>query len=174
MRSEKRSDRVNDKVGLGGGCHWCTEAVFEALRGVGRVEQGFIRAAPPHDAFSEAVVVHYDPGVIGLADLIEIHLSTHASTSQHALRTRYRSAVYVYSPQQAREATAILGELQQVFSKPLVTRVLGFAGFKSSDPKYAHYFGNNGGNQFCQRHIDPKLGRLRADYAHFAVSPPSD
>ena len=47
-------DTLSEKVGLGGGCHWCTEAVFEALRGVVQVKQGFIRAAPPHDAFSEA------------------------------------------------------------------------------------------------------------------------
>ncbi len=162
---------MNEKVGLGGGCHWCTEAVFEALRGVGQVEQGFIRAAPPHDAFSEAVVVHFNPGVISLADLIEIHLRTHASTSQHSMRAKYRSAVYVYSPQQSRAATAILSELQQAFGGPLVTRVLGFAGFKSSEPKFLHYFENNSGNQFCERYIDPKLERLRAECAHFAISP---
>jgi len=165
---------VSDKIGLGGGCHWCTEAVFEALRGVVQVKQGFICATPPHDAFSEAVVVHFDPGMIGLADLIEIHLHTHSSTSQHALRTRYRSAVYVYSPQQAREATAILSELQQVFSGPLITHVLDFAGFKSSEPKFLHYFEKNSGNPFCERHINPKLERLRADYARFAISPASE
>lgn len=174
MRSCKPSDTLNEKVGFGGGCHWCTEAVFEALRGVEQVEQGFISAAPPNDAFSEAVVVHFDPGVIGLVDLIEIHLRTHASTSQHALRTKYRSAVYVYSPQQAREATAILGELQRLFSRPLVTHVLDFVGFKPSESKFLHYFEKNGGNQFCERYIDPKLERLRADYARFAISPASE
>ena len=162
---------MNDKVGLGGGCHWCTEAVFEALRGVGLVEQGFMRSAPPHDAMSEAVVVHFNPAAIGLADLIEIHLRTHACTSQHAMRARYRSAIYVDSPQQAREATAILDELQKVFSKPLVTEALDFAGFESSEPKFAHYFAKNNGNQFCERHIKPKLERLRADYARFVLSP---
>jgi len=173
MCSEKRSDPVTDKIGLGGGCHWCTESVFEALGGVVQVNQGFLCATPPHDSFSEAVVVHFDPGMIGLADLIEIHLHTHASTSQHALRTKYRSAVYVYSPQQAREATAILCELQQVFTEQLVTRVLDFAGFKSSDPRYLHYYKKHSGNQFCERHIDPKLEKLRADYPRFATSPAS-
>ena len=174
MRSHEPADNLNEKVGLGGGCHWCTEAVFATLRGVGRIEQGFICSAPPHDTFSEGVVVYFDPEIIRLADLIEIHLQTHASTSQHALRNKYRSAVYVCSPQQAREATAVLGELQQVFSKPLVTRVLDLAGFKSSEPKYLRYFQKNSGNQFCERYIDPKLERLRTDYARFFVGPASE
>ncbi len=145
--------------------------MFQALLGVGQVDQGFIRSAPPDDAYSEAVVVHFDPGVIGLADLIEIHLRTHASTSQHSKRAKYRSAVYVHSPQQAHEAAAILDELQQALSGPLVTRVLPFAGFKSSEPRCLNYFEKNSGNQFCGRYIDPKLERLRAEYAHFAVTP---
>jgi peptide-methionine (S)-S-oxide reductase len=97
------------------------------------VEQGFIRSAPPEDAYSEAVVVQFDPSVIGLADLIEIHLRTHASTSQHSMRVKYRSAVYSQSAQQAREAGAIIDKLQQAFSEPLVTRVLPFSGFQSSE-----------------------------------------
>ena len=162
---------MNDTIGLGGGCHWCTEAVFQALRSVGQVDQGFIRSAPPDDAWSEAVVVHYDPGFIGLANLIEIHLRTHASTSQHAMRTKYRSAVYAHSPQQAHEATATLGKSQHTFSGPLVTRVLPFSGFRSSEPRRLNYFEKNNGNQFCARYIDPKLASLRADYAHFVISP---
>jgi peptide-methionine (S)-S-oxide reductase len=174
MGSWLRSDSLTDKIGLGGGCHWCTEAVFQALRGVRQVEQGFIRSAPPYDAFSEAVVVCFDPGVIGLADLIKIHLRTHASTSQHSMRAKYRSAVYVYSPQQARAATSLLSELQQAFSGSLVTRVLPFAGFKSSEPRLLHYFEKNNGNQFCERYIGPKLERLRSEYARFVISPAPD
>ena len=170
MSSEQRGDHLNDNIGLGGGCHWCSEAVFQALRGVRQVEQGFIRSAPPDDAWSEAVVVRFDPGVIGLEDLIEIHLRTHASTSQHAMRAKYRSAVYVHSPQQAHEATAVVGKLQQRFSELLVTRVLSSAGFKSSEPRWLNYFEKNSGNQFCKRYIDPKLERLRAEYARFAIT----
>lgn len=161
---------MNDKIGFGGGCHWCTEAVFQALLGVGQVDQGFIRSAPPDDAYSEAVVVHFDPGVISLSDLIEIHLRTHASTSQHSMRAKYRSAVYVHSAIHAHEAGAILDELQQALSEPLVTRVLPFAGFKSSRPRWLNYFEKNSGNQFCGRYINPKLERLRSDYAHFTIT----
>src|SRR3954451_12716902 len=89
-----------NKIGFGGGCHWCTEAVFLSLKGVEQVEQGWIASQPPYDAFSEAVVVTYDPLVITLTDLITIHLHTHASTSNHSMRQKYRSAVYWFDAEE--------------------------------------------------------------------------
>ncbi|MEM9076169.1 MAG: peptide-methionine (S)-S-oxide reductase [Bacteroidota bacterium] len=78
-----------DKIGLGGGCHWCTEAVFSSLNDVIRVEQGFI-SSNEESAFSEAVIVHYDSNAISLKDLVGIHLYTHKSTSDHSMRAKYR------------------------------------------------------------------------------------
>jgi hypothetical protein len=63
---------VNQEVGFGGRCHWCAEAVFQAIQGVQQVEQGFIRSSPPDDAGSEALIVKFEPEVIGLASLIDI------------------------------------------------------------------------------------------------------
>jgi peptide-methionine (S)-S-oxide reductase len=159
------------RIAFGGGCHWCTEAVFQALRGVAQVEQGFVRSTPPHEAYSEAVVVHFDPGQIGLRDLIEIHLRTHSSTSNHVLRGKYRSAVYALNPKQLSTAQAIVGELQAGFDAPLVTRVLRLADFKPSQERFQNYYRKHQGNQFCERYIDPKLQRLRARYARFAAEP---
>ncbi|MES9972229.1 MAG: peptide-methionine (S)-S-oxide reductase [Candidatus Thiodiazotropha sp.] len=158
---------MQQTIGFGGGCHWCTEAVFRALRGVQQVDQGFIRSSPPDDTWSEAVKVQFDPEVIGLVRLIDIHLHTHASTANHSMRTKYRSAIYVNSQQQAYEAEAILREMQDDFSAPLVTRVLPLVGFKSSDQARKGYFEKNKGNQFCERHIEPKLQMLRDEYPHF-------
>jgi peptide-methionine (S)-S-oxide reductase len=125
---------VSPSVGLGGGCHWCTEAVFQVLRGVQQVDQGFICSSPPDDTWSEAVRVQFDPELIDLARMIDIYLHTHASTSQHSMRAKYRSAIYVNSPQQERQVKAILGAMQGDFSEPLVTRVLPLVGFKPSEP----------------------------------------
>lgn len=155
------------RIGLGGGCHWCTEAVFAALRGVGEVAQGYIRAAPPDDAFSEAIALTYRPEEISLDVLIEIHLRTHASTSNHKLRGKYRSAVYVRADDQRRAVEDILTRLQAGFPEPIVTRVLDFAAFEPSDDRFRNYAERNAGNQFCMRYIDPKLDRLRADYPAF-------
>lgn len=115
-----------ERIGFGGGCHWCTEAVFQALRGVARVDQGFIAATPPDDSFSEAVIVHYDSGIIALETLVEIHLRTHSSMSSHKLRGKYRSAVYVFDEQQEQQTLRNLSAIQMDFAAPLVTRVLRF------------------------------------------------
>ena len=160
---------MNQTVGFGGGCHWCTEAVFQALRGVQQVDQGFIRSLPPDDTWSEAVIVAFDLATIGLAELIDVHLHTHASTAEHSMRAKYRSAIYANSRQQAHEAKVVLSEMQNAFSDPLVTRVLRFVEFKPSEPGRRAYFEKNNGNQFCERYIEPKLKYLRNQYPHFVV-----
>ncbi|MEP2968245.1 peptide-methionine (S)-S-oxide reductase, partial [Nonlabens ulvanivorans] len=66
------------KIGLGGGCHWCTEAVFQAVTGVVKVEQGYISSETPYDSMSEAVIVHFST-LVDLEQLIDVHLETHAS-----------------------------------------------------------------------------------------------
>ena len=153
------------RIGLGGGCHWCTEAVFTALRGVTRIEQGFIRAPTPDDGWSEAIIAHFDPGTIPLETLIEVHLRTHASTSDHKLRGKYRSAVYTFEKAQSRQVQAALSILQSGFEMPLVTRVLQFCAFRPSPERFQNYHEKNPRGPFCTRYIDPKLDLLRAEYA---------
>lgn len=160
-------------IGLGGGCHWCTEAVFVALRGVCRVDQGFIRAKTPDEGWSEAVVAHFDAEAIPIEALIEVHLRTHASTSNHKMRGKYRSAVYVRSDAQRKQAEAVLDGLQSGFDVPLVTRVLDFEGFKPSEVRFQDYHRKNRGGPFCTRYIDPKLDLLRKEYRELLTEGPS-
>ena len=151
-----------ERIGLGGGCHWCTEAVFQSLPGVGHVDQGFLRSIAPNESLSEGVVVHFDPAVIALADLVEAHLHTHASTSAHSMRHKYRSAVYAFDDAQARNARKAIADLQSQFDAPLITRVLPFVGFEASDARFRNYFASDPDRPFCRTHIAPKLARLRA------------
>lgn len=153
------------QIGLGGGCHWCTEAVFAALHGVDRVDQGFIRSCAPDASWSEAVIAHFDPRAIPLEILIEVHLHTHASTSNHKMRCKYRSAVYAFDAMQARQAQAALKGLQAGFDMPLITRVLAFGGFKASDERFRNYHSKNAQAPFCTRYIDPKLELLRKNFS---------
>lgn len=154
-------------VGFGGGCHWCTEAVFEAIAGVTQVEQGWITSVPPDEAESEAVRVQFDPAVIDL----RAHLQTHASTSNHTLRSRYRSAVYTTSPAQQQQVTDLLAELQAEFPAPLVTRALPLAAFRSSPPRFRHYYARRPEAPFCRRHIAPKLEQVAAAVTTRPASP---
>ena len=152
------------KIGVGGGCHWCTEAVFQALIGVEKVEQGFIAALSPDDEFSEAVLVHFDPSIMPVEVLLDIHLRTHASTSNHKMRGKYRSAVYVFDAAQEHDAHTILEGLQEDFEDPLVTRVLKFHDFKVSDERFRNYYATGPGKPFCRTYIDPKLRLLKRSY----------
>jgi peptide-methionine (S)-S-oxide reductase len=154
------------RIGFGGGCHWCTEAVFQSLRGVEKVEQGFIRSTPPHDTWSEAVVVHFDVSEIDPETLIEVHVRTHAATRQHSLREKYRSAVYVFDQAQANAAKETLERLQDAFDGQLITQVLAFVAFRPSAPRFQDYYRSDPQRPFCQRYIDPKLALIRRKFTH--------
>ncbi len=153
------------KIGLGGGCHWCTEAVFQAIAGISKVEQGFIRSDPPEDAWSEAVIVTFDPELLPMDVLIEIHLRTHSSTSRHKMRGKYRSAVYVYDAGTGVKVGRILRKLQRDFDEPLITNVMTLAGFKTSDERFQSYYEKDPERPFCKTYIDPKLAFLRKEFS---------
>ena len=154
-------------IGFGGGCHWCTEAVFDSLRGVARVQQGFIQSTAPYDNFSEAVIVSFDPNIISLSVLTDIHLRTHASGSNHSMRGKYRSAVYVKDAAQHTQIERVLKQLSDGFEMPRVTHVLRLAAFKPSGPRFQNYYKNGPERPFCKTYIDPKLAMLRRDYGAY-------
>lgn len=154
-----------EKIGFGGGCHWCTEAVFQALIGVARVEQGFIRSKTPFDSWSEAVIVTFDSSKIDCATLIEVHIRTHSSTSQHSMRGKYRSAIYVFGDEQNRAVRHALDSLQAEFDDGLVTKILDLVDFKSSDGRFHNYYRTNPERPFCKAYIDPKLAKIRAKFS---------
>ncbi len=151
------------RIGLGGGCHWCTEGVFLHLRGVSRVEQGWIASEPPHDNFSEAVIVHFDPAVVSAADLIRVHTETHSARSDHPLRGRYRSAVYYFAEEEAKRYRSVLAEIgdEAPAGEKLCTRVLAHRAFTASLPEHRDYYRTDPERPFCRRYISPKLTELR-------------
>ena len=155
------------KVGLGGGCHWCTESVFLHLKGVQEVEQGWISSSAPNDEYSEAVIVHFDSDQITLKTLIAIHLRTHSCTSKHPMRNKYRSAVYSYNEIQTRLAISIINDLQSEFDCKIITEILPSVSFKKNIEKYRNYYEKNSQNQFCKRYIDPKLTLLMEEYGEY-------
>ena len=160
--SESRAPRDDSpqRIGFSGGCHWCTEAVFESLVGVRHVDQGWIAPAGQPEAFSEGALVHFDARIIDSATLIAVHLHTHSCTSNHALRKRYRSAVYAESAGQAHEARAAIESLQPEFAAPILTQVLRFGAFRGSDGRYLHYWLQDHERPFCKMFIAPKLRKI--------------
>jgi peptide-methionine (S)-S-oxide reductase len=148
-------------LGFGGGCHWCTEAVFQALAGGLDVRQGFIRSDVPDNGWSEAVEVDFDAGRLSIRDLLSVHLSTHASTSHHKMRGKYRSAVYAADPELLGNCAQDLERLAAETGLPFVTRALAHRGFKPSDPRFHDYYQSAPERPFCQTYIEPKLATLR-------------
>jgi peptide-methionine (S)-S-oxide reductase len=157
-------DKIID-IGLGGSCHWCTEAIFQALIGVDKVQQGWISSELPNDCFSEAIIVSFQTDKIDLPTLIEIHLHTHSCTSNHAMRDKYRSAIYYFDQSQKLQSLHSLTELQTQFVKPIITQVLPFGAFKSSPEHYQNYYKKQPERPFCKNIISPKLDILRRKYS---------
>ncbi|MBA4489843.1 peptide-methionine (S)-S-oxide reductase [Paracoccus sp. S1E-3] len=152
-------------AGFGGGCHWCTEAVFQSLHGVVAVDQGFIAAAAPDDSFSEAVAVSWDPAAISFADLIAVHLATHSSTSAHSMRGKYRSAVYVHDGTEGVAARRVIDRIARQTGSSFITEILPFRAFRPSDARFRDYYARHRDAPFCRAYIEPKLALLRQRFA---------
>lgn len=149
-----------NKIGFGGGCHWCTEAIFQALKGVNKVDQGWIASIAPFDTFSEGVIVHYNKHIT-IDTLIEVHLLTHSSTSLHGMRNKYRSAVYYFDADDQPVIDVIIKNLELKNETTYITTSLPFAGFKENTENYLNYYKKNKHGPFCQTYIDPKLAIVR-------------
>lgn len=165
MEKEAGLSQEMEEIGLGGSCHWCTEAIFLSLRGVAEVRQGWIAASDKPSSFSEAVVVRFDPSVIPLQTLISVHLHTHSSTSSHSMRSKYRSAVYTFDSEQQSLTMATIQALQQEFSDPIITEVVEFASFKLNKSEYLNYYYSDPDKPFCENIVNPKLLQLLRDFA---------
>lgn len=153
------------KIALGGGCHWCTEAVFQSLRGVIKVNQGYVASEGDQHSFSEAVIIQYNTTLITLKDLIEIHLYTHKSTVNHSMRDKYRSAIYTYNPEQQQHANMVLNDFQKEFNNQLITKVYPFRAFKASREQLQNYYYDNPEKPFCKTYINPKLRLLLQQFS---------
>lgn len=153
------------KIGFGGSCHWCTEAIFQSLKGVHKVEQGWIASQKEKSDFSEAVIVHFNPENISLETLIAVHLHTHSCTSLHSMRSKYRSAIYVFSPQQTMLSQDAIRVLQNEFDKPIITTVEQFYDFKLNQETYLDYYYKNPEKLFCKNIVTPKLRLLLQQFS---------
>ncbi len=173
---------MNNEIVLGGGCFWCTEAVFQQVRGVVSVTSGYCNGLEPAQptyeqvcrgdtGYNEVVKVVYDPSVIGLQDLLRIFVEIHDPTSLnrqgHDVGTQYRSGVYVSNPQDQATVMATLAALQADFSKPLVTEVLPLAHFWPAEDYHQNYFVNNPHQGYCSFVVAPKVGKLRQSFSQW-------
>jgi peptide-methionine (S)-S-oxide reductase len=148
------------ELGLGGGCHWCTEAVFQAVDGVDKVEQGYISSVAPFADRSEAIVIHFSEQM-NLEKLIDIHLQTHAATKEHSRRKEYRSAIYYFNEEMKSNIEAVMISLSRKRNETYVTKIIPFVSFEHSWENVQNYYKTRPDAPFCKRYIEPKLAVVK-------------
>ncbi len=166
-------------ITLGGGCFWCTEAVFEQVQGVLAVESGYCNGHVPHPSYeqvctgqtghAEVVRVTFDAAQIGLRDILAIFFATHDPTTLnrqgHDVGTQYRSGIYVRDDQQAAVARSVLQEAQQAFGGRVVTEIEPLRDYSRAEDYHQHYFARNPYQGYCAAVIAPKVEKFRKVFA---------
>lgn len=172
-----------EKAVFGGGCFWCTEAIFNELRGVTNVVSGYAGGKmddPRYDQVSmgntghaEVVQVEFDPAAVSYETLLEVFFATHDPTTLNRqggdVGTQYRSVVFTMSDAQAAAARAYVQKLEagEYAGKRIVTEVLPLDRFYEAEEYHQKYFARNAdSNPYCSVVIVPKLKKLREKFAH--------
>lgn len=148
--------KASFQIGLGGGCHWCTEAVMQEIPGVMQVTQGYMSSIFPHNSLSEAVLVTFNE-ILDLELLLDVHLETHVSTVLHSRSATYRSAIYGMNESQIVEIKLVISTLSRKRNKNYITAILPFEAFKASRDSLQDYYKTRPQAPFCKRYIAPKL-----------------
>jgi peptide-methionine (S)-S-oxide reductase len=165
---------------LGGGCFWCTEAVFSELKGVVKVEPGYSGGTAANPTYqevctgrtgcAESIQITYDPKVITYKDLLQIFFTTHDPTTLNRqgadVGTQYRSVIFYHNTEQKQIAEDVIKEIQSkgVWDKPIVTQLKPFDVFYEAEDYHREYFKRNPTQGYCQIVIAPKVAKLRKQY----------
>jgi peptide-methionine (S)-S-oxide reductase len=168
---------------LGGGCFWCTEAVFLGVEGVLSVESGYAGGhvkEPSYDevcdgetGHAEVVKVEFDPAVIGYREVLEIFFATHDPTQLNRqgndVGTQYRSVIFTRSDEQRRVALEVIGALQKqrIFDGEIVTEVSPLNGnYFAAEDYHQNYFEQHPNQGYCAFVVAPKVAKFRQKFAH--------
>ena len=163
---------------LAGGCFWCTEAVFQMVRGVETVVSGYTNGQTKNPTYrdvcsgttghAEAVEVTFDPSQISYREILEVFMVTHDPTSLNRqgadAGTQYRSAIFTHSPEQMATAKEVIADLNQqgIFPNKIVTEVTLAAEFYPAEEYHQNYYNSHPGEGYCQAVIAPKVGKFRS------------
>jgi peptide-methionine (S)-S-oxide reductase len=166
-----------EKVTLGGGCFWCTEAVYLQMKGVVDVKPGYSGGHVKNPSYkevcnettghAEVVQITFDPEIVSLAEIFEVFFVTHDPTSLNRqgndVGTQYRSAIFYHTPKQKEIALQIISNLEKVkaYEKPIVTEVTEFKAFYPAEDYHINYFARNKNQPYCQYVVAPKVEKFK-------------
>ena len=179
------AEQATEVITLGGGCFWCTEAVYLRVRGVVAVESGYCNGRVTQPTYeqvcsgttghAEVVKISFDPRQINLTQLLEIFFAIHNPTTLnqqgHDVGTQYRSGIYCSDAAQLKQAQAMVSELNrtQVFGKPAVTEVLPLANYWPAESYHQNYFAQHPNQGYCAMVVGPKVDKFRKTFAQWVV-----
>ena len=172
---------------IGGGCFWCTEAVFQEVAGVISVESGYSGgkvANPTYEQICEGTTGHaevvrivFDPEKLHYRELLEIFFTIHDPTTLNRqgndIGTQYRSVIYFHSPEQQATAKTVMAEMANVWDAPLVTELSEAGVYYPAEPHHQNYFRKNPLQGYCAFVVAPKVAKFRSVFADKFQSPKS-
>jgi peptide-methionine (S)-S-oxide reductase len=166
---------------LGGGCFWCTEAVYVQVRGVLDVQSGYCNGHMPkpdyemvcsgQSGYCEVVRLEYDPAQVSTRELLEIFFIIHDPTTLnrqgHDVGSQYRSGIYFTTLEQEAVAQELLKELQSsgVYTNPIVTEILPVANYAPAEDYHQDFFARNPTQGYCMAVAAPKVAKFRKTFA---------
>ncbi len=166
---------------LASGCFWCTEAVFNAVRGVEEVASGYSGGSKENPTYqevcsettghAEAVQIKFDPQEISYKEVLGIFFATHDPTTLNRqgndIGESYRSAIFYHSDEQKKIADAVIEEIseQAIFDDEIVTEVTEFTNFYVAENYHQNYFEDNPNQPYCSAVISPKVSKFRKTFA---------
>lgn len=171
----EKDDEGVETATFGGGCFWCTEAVFKRVEGVIDVKSGYSGGTVTNPTYeqvcrggtghAEVVQITFDPEVVSFAELVRLHLISHDPTTLNRqgadVGTQYRSVIYTHNSEQERVAKQVIAELQPLVEDPIVTEVQPFRSFYRAEEYHQDYYARNPNARYCRGVIEPKLSKLR-------------
>ncbi|MES2758328.1 MAG: peptide-methionine (S)-S-oxide reductase MsrA [Pseudomonadota bacterium] len=165
---------------LGGGCFWCLEAVYLEVRGVTRVESGYMGGHENDPTYeqvcagttghAEVVRLEFDPAQISYRDILEVFFTIHDPTTLNRqgndVGTQYRSAIFFNSPEQEAVARQVVAEMANVWDAPIVTEVTPAATWYKAEAYHQDYFRQHPLQGYCAFVVAPKVSKFRATFAN--------
>ena len=167
-----------ESITLGGGCFWCTEAVYELVAGVTAVESGYCnghvrnpsyeQVCEGHTGHVEVVRVSFEPAVIGLREVLEIFFAIHDPTTLNRqgndVGPQYRSGIYLQDESQRAVAQAVWDEAQSAHAGRLVTELELLSNYWRAEDYHQHYFAQHPHQGYCAFVVAPKVEKFRKTF----------
>lgn len=163
---------------FGNGCFWCTEAIFQQLKGVETVTSGYAGGegpAPKYEemhgnnrGFSESIQITFNPEVLSYKDLMKVFFLTHNPTTLNQqgndVGEEYRSVIFYHDEEQRKLAEESKAELQSLFDDPIVTAIEAFKNFYKAEDYHQNFYKNNPDYGYCAIIIEPKIAKFRKEF----------